>query len=106
MTGLWCLSEAVLPGSLCPACSSEKLLLTQPQVHHSWPWAHPGRCPGRSPHQVQVQGRSPGICPSSQTLHGQPREEMGFQKWGLSCLLGQPKGFGAICNGIKFVSRL
>lgn len=82
MTGLWYLSEAVLPESLCPACSSEELLHTQPQMCHSWSWAHPRRFSGRSPHQAQVQEGSPGIYPSSQTLHGQPREEMGVQKWG------------------------
>lgn len=83
MTGLWCLSEVVLPGSLCPACSSEELLLAQPQMRHGWSWAYHSRCPGRSPYQTQVQGGNTGICPSSQTLRGQPREEMGVQKWGV-----------------------
>lgn len=107
MTRLWYLSEAALPGSRCPVCSSEELLLlTQPQMHPSWSWARPRRFPGRSPHQAQVQEGSPGRYPSSQTLRGQPREEMGVQKWGVPSLLGQPKGFGAICNGIKFVIRL
>lgn len=106
MTRLWYLSEAALPESLCPVYSSEELLLPQPQMHHSWFWAHSRRFPGRSPHQAQVQEGSPGIYPSSQTLRGQPKEEMGVHKWGVSSLLGQPKGFGAICNGIKFVIRL
>lgn len=35
MIRLWYLSEAALPESLCPVCSSEELLLPQPQMHHS-----------------------------------------------------------------------
>lgn len=110
MTRSWYLSEAVLPESPCPVCSSEERLLTRPQMHHSWAWAwaHPRRFPGRSPHQAQVQEGSPGIyIPAPRHYMGSPGKRWGSRNGeGVSSLIGQPKGFGAICNGIKFVIRL
>lgn len=80
MTGLWSLSEAVLPVSPCPAFSSEELLPIQSRC--TGPGPTPGGAQAKALNRPRSEEEALGYVPAPRHYMGSPGKRGGVQRWG------------------------